>query len=245
MARLSEVIPRLGVQLDGEQIELIRSYLKELSEYNEHTNLVSQSDPLTVVSEHVLDSLAVIPVMEESLHRLGGAAVNLVDIGSGAGFPAVILCIARPSLQFCLVESIGKKARFLLHIAEKLGLQARLTVQCDRAEVLGRNGTYRGTFDFATARAVGKCDLVAELAVPLLKVGGKLLLQKSRNQLEEEKLRANSALPKLSASLEDIRMLDARALGKDRAIMIIAKTAHTPDLYPRSAARIKNAPLAG
>lgn len=239
-------MPSLSVESTEAQLEAVRILLGELCSYNEHTNLVSCADPLVVVREHILDSLSLIVALREKPARADQpGALRLIDIGSGAGFPAMILAIFLPDCQVCLVESIAKKTRFLTQLVDSLHLSDRVRVINQRAEELAHDRAMRAAFDLATARAVGKLDMVAELALPFLRQGGWLLAQKSKGQLEEEKARASRALPLLGGELKSIELPDPQALGKERAILIIEKMKETPELYPRSSAKIKRSPLAG
>jgi 16S rRNA (guanine527-N7)-methyltransferase len=223
---------RLGPRPTEEQLDLLRQYCLELEAYNAHTNLVADARLEKVLPDHALDAWSLIFLIPD--------AANIVDIGSGAGFPGIVLAIAREDVRVTLVESISKKARFLALAVDRLGLQERITVENRRAEELTRG---RGVYDCATARAVGAIDLVAEMALPLLKVGGKLLAQKSQKQLEEELQRAKRALPFLKGALDRVESLDSAVLGKELAVLVVEKVEKTPAQYPRSTALMKRQPL--
>jgi 16S rRNA (guanine527-N7)-methyltransferase len=155
------------------------------------------------------------------------------------------LAVACPELSVTLVESIGKKAKFLALAVEHLGLQDRVRVINDRAESLCRVGELRESFLAGTARAVGPVDVAAELTLPLLRVGGFLLLQKSRAQLDDELTRASQSLPVLGADGPRVVVPDAEALGKQHVILVLQKNTTTACQYPRSPAAIKRHPLGG
>lgn len=230
----------LSVELSDESLLQIEKFISLIGSYNQHTNLVADACAEVVVQNHIVDSLSLIPVILESVGSVPG---SLVDIGSGAGFPGMVLAMACPQLDVVLVDSIGKKTRFLQMVTDDLSLAERVTVANERAEVLARKSDLRQSFDLATARAVGPIDMVAELAVPLLKNGGKLFLQKSQSQLEEEERRAGKCLPKLGAELEAIATLDQSVLGKSMVVMTIKKLKQTADSYPRSPAQMRKQPL--
>ncbi len=237
----------LGVTLEPEQIQSLGNFCLNLADYNAHTNMVSNSDPAVVVRDHILDSLTLVPVIRSSPFAglQDGCSLSLVDIGSGAGFPGLILAVACPRLLVTLVESIGKKARFLESAARSLRIRGRVTVINDRAESLGRVSTLRESFHVATARAVGPVDVAAELTMPLLRIGGFLLLQKSQAQLADELSRANRSLSLLGAGGPQVTTPDAEALGKEHVILVIEKTSKIDPQYPRSPAAIKRHPLGG
>ncbi len=238
LAHLSAA-PEAGIALSAGQVDALVVYLRELEAYNRHTNLVARADPPLVAREHILDSLSLVPVLAE----LGAGGSHLVDIGSGAGFPGLVLAVALPDLQVCLIESIAKKARFLEQVVAALGLAPRVSVLNCRAEEAARGRRLRGSFGFATARAVGPLDLVCELALPLLKKGGWLLAQKSQAQAPEEQRRAGQALAVLGGELRRT-VVAALPPGKDRVVMLIVRDGDCPDRFPRSPAQIKRAPLA-
>lgn len=249
MQSLTGQAGQIGVSLATEHLVLLTDYCQQLSEYNAHTNLVSKSEPDVLVKEHLLDSLTLVPIIEGFRARIkasgGDCRVSLIDIGSGAGLPGLILAVVVPDLKVTLVEAIGKKARFLEEAAANLNLADRVNVLAERAEELSRQAQYRQSFDLATARAVGAFDMVSELALPLLRLHGQLLLQKSIAQLEADLKTAVRVLPKLGGRIIETTALDQRVLGKERAIITVEKVADTPDKYPRPWAKIKAQPLGG
>jgi 16S rRNA (guanine527-N7)-methyltransferase len=231
--------PLVGATLTESQIELLGVFLSELAAYNEHTNLVSNADPLVVAREHVLDSLSLCACLTDL-----NSSCRLVDIGTGAGFPAIVLAIALPNLAVLAIESVGKKTRFLQSLADRLNISQRLEVANERAESLAYDPSLRGSFDIATARAVGKIDVIAELALPFLKTGGRLLAQKSQAQLDEERRRAAIALPVLGGELTEIVIPNVEALEREHVVLIVCKKSATPKQFPRTPVQIKRMPLA-
>jgi 16S rRNA (guanine527-N7)-methyltransferase len=227
----------LAVELTGSQIDLLGKFLAELRSYNEHTNLVSNADPEVVVRDHVMDGLSLVPIinrLKPEVHKL-----RLVDIGSGAGFPAMVLAIVIPELHVLLIDSVGKKTRFLTEAASTLGLESRVSVVNARAEELPHDRRYRESFDFATARAVGKLDLVAELALPFIRLNGFLLAQKSQAQLEEEMEAADNAISVLGGEIASVENLDAEVLQRQFAVVCVRKARQTPREFPRPTAQLK------
>ncbi|MGH9552450.1 MAG: 16S rRNA (guanine(527)-N(7))-methyltransferase RsmG [Terriglobales bacterium] len=238
-------VHKLGVNLTDEQFGLIDLYLAQLSQYNEHTNLVSNADPRVVMTEHVLDALSLVPFIERFKHdeHRHEPIISLVDVGSGAGLPGAILAIALPYLDVTMLESVAKKVRFVETFITEAGLSNRARALAARAEELGHQGRYRECFHLATARAVGSYELSAELCMPLLDLGGQFLAQKSLAQMDEASRTAVRVLPRLGGTVLASATLDSAILEKERAVLIAAKVKHTGKQYPRRWAQIKSEPL--
>lgn len=190
---------------------------------NELHNLVSRKSLAEELDKHIEDSLQITSFV--NLERQKG-----VDIGTGAGFPGLIMAMALPNTNITLVEANLKKSIFLQQMALDLQLSNVLVVK-DRVEEMGRNPNYRASFDFCSSRAVTSTDVLLEYGIPLLKVGGKLLLWKGRNYEHE-----------LDNAVNALQILNARVLNiyhytlmeeLDRTIVVIEKQAETPGKYPR------------
>ncbi len=223
--------------LDGDKLEKLGRFLKSLIAYNEHTNLVARADATILIERHVLDSLSLLPTIERLMPE--SRPVSLVDVGTGGGFPGVILAIARPELQVSLVEATAKKCRFLESASDLLKLSNPLSVVNGRAEELGALSEFRSKFDLATARAVGSTALVSELLIPLVKVGGYALLQKTKSQLDEEMNEAEKRLRKMGAGVEEMVNIEPGNDETDRVVLVLKKHSPTPESYPRPWSRIK------
>ncbi len=243
LAELEEKSLKLGVALTSEQMQAIKAYCLAIIDFSTHTNLVGKAEFSVLVREHVLDSLSLVPYFSRATdNKLAG---KYIDIGSGGGFPAIVLAIALPEIKTTLVEASGKKCRFLSDFAQSQQMDRRVRVCNERAEEFGHNPAHRGSYDWGTARAVGTFDLSAELVMPFLKVGGSFLCQKSQAQKEDEIERAEVCLPELGGRLTRVLDLDESILGKSRVLLIAEKTAKSPPAYPRPWSRIKARPLAG
>ncbi|MBX9573232.1 MAG: 16S rRNA (guanine(527)-N(7))-methyltransferase RsmG [Candidatus Obscuribacterales bacterium] len=227
-------------ELNDDSKKQILLFCDELRAYNEHTNLVANANLDVVLKEHVLDSLTLLPSIKKD------SDAKLIDIGSGAGFPGLILAIARPQLKVFLLESIGKKCRFLEKACEKLGLGSkRVHVVCDRAEVLGHSPEYRERFTYATARAVAALPIVAELTLPFLKVGGIFLAQRSKRQVEQEQADAEAYISRLGGRVLRTDLLPEDLIGRQLSVTSIEKDRTTPRRFPRPAAQIQKDKKAG
>jgi 16S rRNA (guanine527-N7)-methyltransferase len=205
-----------------------------LQAYNEHTNLVANSDADVVIRNHVLDALSLVRLLPDlERHQ------ELVDIGSGAGFPGLILAMVLENVSVLLIDSVGKKTNFLSEAASMLGIEERVEVINDRAEEVSRHRDYREKFDLATARAVGKLDLTVELTLPFLKVGGLLLAQKSKAQLSDELEDGRHAASLLGGAVKSLDQLDSEVLGRELVVVCIEKQDRTPPKFPRPTPQLK------
>jgi len=223
--------------LDADKFEKLKSFLKALIAYNEHTNLVARTEAGTLIERHVLDSLTLLPIIKRLMPEK--RPVTLVDVGAGGGFPGIILAIALSELTVSLVEATAKKCRFLESASDLLKLDHPLKVINGRAEELGTLADYRGVFDLATARAVGTTALVAELLVPLVKVGGYALVQKTKSQLDQEMAEAEKRLKQMGAGVEEMVNIEPGNDETERVVLILKKHSQTPEGYPRPWSRIK------
>lgn len=217
----------LGVVLDDLQLGQFQTYLDGLAEWNQRTNLTSPAALADAERVHLLDSLTLVPV----IRREAPAAQRLVDVGSGAGFPGLVLKIAMPELDVCLVEATGKKAEFLSWMASSLGF-GEVDVLAERAELVARREGYREAFDVATARAVGKLGLVLELTLPLCKVGGVLVAQRG-DGAEEEAALAATASTTLGGGEPAVEATPDAGTEMRGSIVVVRKTSETSDRFPR------------
>ena len=206
---------------------LFQRYFQELVEWNKVVNLTAIVDPDEVVTKHFLDSLSVARVIPND--TLAGG--SLADVGSGAGFPGLPLRIAWPDLRVTLVESVGKKATFLRHVAETLGL-AGVEIENGRAETLAHRERLRESFDVVASRAVARMATLAELTLPFCKPGGVVVTQKKAG-VQDELKEAERAIAMLGGELERVEVVDDVEPGVPRWLVALRKTAPSPPNYPR------------
>lgn len=233
------------MSFSDEELSWFETYLKALAAYNENVNLVADASPELVVKRHVLDCLSVVEVLVAVTAETDGGSVRdpdaerrtLIDVGSGAGLPGLIIAIACPALDVVLLDSIGKKTKFLKKASEELGMQKRITVITGRAEELGRSDE-RGSFDFATSRAVGHLGLVSELTLPLLKKRGRLLCQKSRKQVDTEISDLMPVIEELGGTKPKIIVPPLQTAENEHVIVSIEKRTGTKQKFPRPWAEI-------
>ena len=227
MEVLAEGAARLGICLEGEQVERFRSYYSELAAWNETVNLTGVSVWEEVQTRHYVDSLAVASALPVSV--LDGSD-GLLDVGSGAGFPGLPLKIAFPRIDLTLLEATAKKTAFLRHVVDKLGLEG-VDVVTGRAEEEARRPEMRERFGAVVSRAVARLDVLAELCLPFCVVGGVMVAQKGP-QVEEELRQARNAIETLGGRTKDSGMLVTPPVGIG-TLVVIEKQRQTPTHYPR------------
>ena len=228
---------RLGVVLSVQQVDQFCVYYRELRDWNSRFNLTSVTDWDRVQRVHFLDSLTVMQGLPEEMRVQG----RLMDVGSGAGFPGLPLKIAFPNLNVTLVESVGKKARFLSHIVDTLKL-LHTTVCAQRAEVLARTKEHREAYDAVVARALYTLPAVLEVTIPFIRVGGMVVVQK-KGDLKTEIDQSQRAIQRLGGSLREIFPVEVPGLDDGRVLVVIEKIATTPSGYPRRSGLPRKRPL--
>lgn len=225
-----ESAEHMGIAFDGDDLDRLGRWLELLMAGNERMNLTRILHPEDAWHRHVLDSLSLLPMV------MSAEATSLIDIGSGGGAPGTPLAIVCPELRVGLVETTGKKARFLEETAQALGLD-NIEVFNDRAERLAALGEpQREAWDLVTARAVGRLPVLLELTIPFAKVGGHVLAIKG-DQAAAEIEESRAALHRLHSSVvETVRTTTG-------TVIVIEKPRPTPKLYPRGAGEPARNPL--
>lgn len=212
----------------------VERYVELLLEANRRMNLTRIVEPAALARLHLLDALSALSIID----RLAPATV--VDIGSGGGVPGVVLAIARPEVRWTLVDSVRKKADALRGFVQALALP-NVTILAERAESLGRVAEHRSCHDLVTARACASLPVLAEYALPLLRVGGELVAWKGRLGSDELEAGARAA-SLLGGGAPSIRPAGHAALG-EHLFVLVAKVAATPDRYPRRPGEPARRPL--
>lgn len=224
--RVIEGARQLDIQLQPGAATLLVTLLEQVLAANERFNLTAVKDPYEAIDVHILDSLAGLRVLD----RLSPVS-PLVDIGTGAGFPGLVLACARSGWRFVLVDATRKKARFVQQMAALLTLDT-VAVIWDRVENMGRKESFRERFQVALARAVAPLAVLVELALPLVTVGGAMLAYKGPNVAEELE-QAENALEILGGEVVGLECYDIPFRGRRRHLVLIRKTAPTPPEFPR------------
>ena len=235
LARVAESL--FGLRLSDEQLRAFGLYARELLAWNQRVNLTAITKPHEIEVKHFLDSLSCLLALKPR------AGDQLVDVGSGAGFPGIPLKIGCPQIQVVLVESIGKKAEFCRHIVQMLGLEGVEVIQA-RAELIGRSAEHRGRYDWAVARAVARLPVLLEVLLPLLRVGGVAIAQKGEGG-PAEATKAQPALQMLGGELQQVLPVELPEAGETRYLIVVNKINDTPAKYPRRPGIVAKRPILG
>jgi 16S rRNA (guanine527-N7)-methyltransferase len=215
----------IGIELNPHQLSQLDVYLKELKEWNDRYNLTAIHDPEKIRVKHFLDSFS-------SYLALRNTTIsNLIDIGTGAGFPGIPLKILLPETEIILVDSVRKKTDFCQHIIDTLNIEG-IQVIHDRVERLARNELYREKFDWAVARAVAQLSTLSEYMLPFVKIGGRMLAMKG-DQGPIETHQAQTAFRLLGGELNNVIKITLPGVTEDRYLITVNKVAKTPEKYPR------------
>ncbi len=223
-----EELNKIGITLTDKQLDELNTYKEFLKEYNSHTNLTTITEDNEIYLKHFYDSLTLAKYVD--LNNVN----KMLDIGTGAGFPGMVIKIVFPSIDMYLMDSNNKKLVFLTQLSEKLGL-TNVHMLHVRAEEYAKNN--RESFDLVTSRAVAALPILTELALPLTKVDGKFVALKA-NASEEIRL-SKDIINKLNGNLDFIEEFTLPKLEDPRTIIVMSKKGHTSDLYPREYGKIK------
>jgi 16S rRNA (guanine527-N7)-methyltransferase len=218
--------PDIAAGLPTGFLDAAQRFVALLLEANRGLNLTRITLPDDVARLHLLDALAALPLMD------GWAPDQAIDLGSGGGIPAIPLALARPEIRWTLVESVGKKAAVLRDFAEALGMR-NVVVLPERAEALGQDSRHRARYAVATARACASLPILVELALPLVRIGGRLLAWKGPlAEGDDEARRGRAAIGKLGGGRLRIVETGLPLLGGHHFVIVL-KPRPTPARFPR------------
>lgn len=227
---LQNYIKDYKITLTENQYEQFQKYFELLVEWNEKMNLTAITDESGVALKHFADSLSLLNFVDIPQNS------SLADVGTGAGFPGVVLKIARPDIKLTLIDSLNKRLVFLNEVCSQLGIDAELIHS--RAEDGARDEKLRESFDFAVSRAVARMNVLSEYCLPYVKVGGAFCAMKGAQANEEFKESLN-AINTLGGKLENKYFFELPENGGERAIAVVRKVRNTPQKYPRQSGKIK------
>lgn len=220
-----------GIEITPEQSEKLEILMEFMLEYNKNVNLTRITERNEVIEKHYIDSI--LPLTLFDVPR----GTKIVDIGTGAGFPSLPMKVYRPDLNFTLIDSLGKRVKYLDLACEKIGVTCE-TVH-GRSEEVARNKKYREMFDFATARAVAALNVLCEYCLPYVKKGGYFIALKGA---EDETEAAAAAIEKLGGKLEKVIRYELPE-GDKRCLIVIKKIKEISSVYPRNSGVIAKKPL--
>jgi 16S rRNA (guanine527-N7)-methyltransferase len=239
MKKLIEGAGKLGIEFNARQVKQFELYYQELIEWNKKINLTAITDYSSVQVKHFLDSLTItLALPEEEVER---PDFNIIDIGTGAGFPGVPLKILLPQLRLVLIEPTTKKITYLHHIIRKLELE-NVAVLNSRAEEAAHLPLYREQFALVLSRAVALLPTLVELTLPFCQIGGRFIAQK-KGEIDQEINGAKEAIAALGGKLDQIKKIELDEFSEERYLVIIGKICPTPNKYPRRPGLPKRRPI--
>lgn len=230
------LIKELEEKYGEERTSMLVEYMDMILEKNQHINLTAVRDRDEALQKHIADSLSC-DFMEEY-----EAAENVIDIGTGAGFPGVPLAIVSPDKKFTLVDSLNKRLRIIDELTGELGIKNVTTVH-GRAEDVGNSKEHREQYDICVSRAVASLDVLCEWCLPLVKKGGYFIAYKGENVSRETEDAAN-AIRLLGGKITEIRKVQTEEESiSGHVLVMIKKVKNTPSKYPRQAGQARKNPL--
>ena len=223
---------KLGINISESQINLLDKFYQLLIEWNEKINLTTITDYNDVYLKHFYDSLTLYKEIDLN------ADITLCDVGTGAGFPGIVLKICFPNLKITLIDSLQKRVKYLNEIIKELGLS---DIQAIHTRMEDYSRLNEEKFDIITARAVANTNILLEISIKALKINGHLVLMKAN--CEEEIKNSKTALNELGCELININEFGLPKENSKRTLINIKKTVKTKDKYPRNIDKIKKWPL--
>lgn len=234
LEKISEMCTKFGAKLDGERVERLNLYGNLLLSWNEKINLTAITDPEEVLYKHFYDCILFLK------HIKPNTGDTLIDVGTGAGFPGMVLKIMRPDIRVTLLDSLNKRLVFLNDVIEKTGLEGVCTVHM-RAEDAGKTPLHREKYDIACARAVAALPSLMEYCLPLVKKGGVFVAMKGASAKEEAAAACNAS--RLLGGEKPNIICETLTGNEQRAFVITKKISQTPTKYPRKPSNISKQPL--
>ena len=230
--RFIEEIKLLGIDITDDMMDKFDKYYKLLTEWNEKINLTAITNEDDVYLKHFYDSATLCKIIDLK------EDLSLCDVGTGAGFPGIVLKILFPNLKIVLVDALEKRINFLNIVISELGLKDIETVH-ERSEIYAKNNRER--FDIVTARAVANLSTLSEYTVPMVKVGKYFIPMKAN--IKEELENASHAIKELNLEIEEKLEFNLPIEGSVRNLIKFKKTSKTNAKYPRSFSEMKKRPL--
>lgn len=223
----------LNMSIKENQLEQLYIYMKMLQKCNENINLTAIIEDKDILQKHFIDSITIIPYINDK--------DNIIDVGTGAGFPGIPIKIMREDVKVTLLDSLNKRVNFLKEVISNLNLYNIQTIH-GRAEDIGKNSDSREKFDVAVSRAVAPLNILVEYLMPLVKKGGQCICMKGNN-IEEELEISKKAINILGGELEKVDEFYLPQSDIKRNIIIIRKMKDTPSKYPRKAGTPSKEPI--
>lgn len=230
--KMKSLSNNIDIEITKSQVEKFYIYMIQLLEWNKKINLTAIEDQDEIILKHFIDSLTIEKYIKN--------AKNIIDIGTGAGFPGIPIAIMNNNINITLLDSLNKRIKFLDNIIQKLELNNVIAIH-GRAEDIAKLEEYREKFDIVTSRAVAPFNILLEYMLPFNKVNGKSISMKGSNIEEIEN--SSKALNELGGKIESIEKINLPNTEVQSNIIIIKKIKKTPNRYPRKAGIPKKEPL--
>lgn len=225
----------IGLEFDEEKYNKFILYMQLLKEWNEKINLTAITEEEEIIKKHFIDCISAFSIEQFK------NAKNVIDVGTGAGFPGIPLAIMRDDLEITLLDSLNKRINFLDVVINKLNLKNVTTIH-SRAEDGARMKELRENFDIATSRAVANMTVLSEFCLPYVRVGGSFVALKGP-AVTEELNDSKKALNILGGKLKEIKEINVYGTDLSHNLVIVDKISETPKAYPRKAGNITKKPL--
>ncbi len=231
--KLNVLCKEFNLSIDDNQFKNLLIYINYVMEIGLKQNLVSKARLSFFIEDQIADAFTLANVLDDYCPVVPIDTFNLVDIGTGAGLPGLVLAILRPDFKVTLLDSNQKKIKFLNLVVNDLTIPNKPKVILGRAEETAHDLAYRDKFDLATIRAVASLKISIELALPFLKVNGLFLGQKSAIKLDDEIVESQDIMDVLYVKQMSIKDAYADPSVKQHKIIVLSKTKSTPKMYPR------------
>jgi 16S rRNA (guanine527-N7)-methyltransferase len=235
MSEIKEVFDKMHIELPDGALELLNRYYEMLIDTNKVMNLTTITEYSEVVIKHFADSAAIGCITDMN------GNIDVIDVGTGAGFPGIVLKIVYPQLSVVLLDSLNKRVNFLKNVITELGLTDISAIH-GRAEDIARNKDYREKFDLCVSRAVANMSSLSEYCLPFVKVGGRFIPYKA-DGCDEEVKTASKAVNILGGKIRKIESYVIPDTDICRKFVVIDKLRNTSAKYPRKAGLPTKEPL--
>ena len=235
MSEIKEVFDKMHIELPDGALELLNRYYEMLVDTNKVMNLTAITEYSEVVIKHFADSAAIGCITDMN------GNIDVIDVGTGAGFPGIVLKIVYPQLSVVLLDSLNKRVNFLKNVITELGLTDISAIH-GRAEDIARNKDYREKFDLCVSRAVANMSSLSEYCLPFVKVGGRFIPYKA-DGCDEEVKTASKAVNILGGKIRKIESYVIPDTDICRKFVVIDKLRNTSAKYPRKAGLPTKVPL--
>lgn len=237
---VKEYSDKEGLGLSDEMLRALDTYAAMLVKTNEVMNLTNITDDEGIAVRHFIDSLTLVPYIREEQKRAGREDLCIIDVGTGAGFPGIVLKIAVPDIRLTLLDSLQKRLNFLDEVSSALGLENVKTIH-GRAEDAGHDPSLREKYDVSCARAVANLPVLCEYCLPFVSKGGAFLAMKGN--VDDEEKASGKALKILGGEKERTDRFLLPGTDMNRSIVVVRKIRSTPSRYPRQAGKPSKNPL--